>query len=228
MTDGNVTKSDPDDNGELAEETVSSTNRISEVDVFDDADEFSLESLRSDQGYDDPLAETVQSEIANGRPSKDLFVRSHPDVNKYWIQVWMLDLDGHPTLSGKYIIAKSILNEVRSRYHDNVKRKLIVPFVDEYKVLAVWPLSVHNPESGRINSWTASARKVMKEALTTWVRVVSSQTAHEYRFIPALHDLGDPAFPDMPMQEIFNQAFEQYKITAMDHPVLKALSGSRA
>ena len=142
--------------------------------------------------------------------------------------MWLLDLDGHPTLSGKYIIAKSILDEVRSRYKDNIKRKLVVPLVDEFKVLSVWPISVHDPEQGRINSWVASARRAVLEAQDVWVRIVSSTTAKEYRFVPALHDLGEPEFPDLSMQEIFNRAFEHYKIDTLDHPVLKALSGSRA
>jgi hypothetical protein len=226
MSNDDSTKTDTGSNGELVKETVSPGNRI--ADLEEQADEFDLDSFRADQSYDDPLVATTQSEIANGRPSKDLFVRSHTDVEKYWPIMWLLDLDGHPTLSGKYIIARSILDEVRSRYEANCKRKRVVTLVDEFQVLSVWPISVADPSEGRINSWTASALRVVTEARDKWIRVVSKTTAKEYRHVQALHDLGEPEFPDQSMQEIFNRAFEHYKIDTLDHPVLKALSGSRA
>ena len=94
-------------------------------------------------------------------------------------------------------------------------------------MLSLWPQSVHDPADGKINSWVASALRVAVEAHDTWVRVESKKHAREYRHVVAHDDLGEPEFPEMTMQEIFNRAFEHYRIDTLEHPALKALSGRR-
>ena len=65
-----------------------------------------------------------------------------------------------------------------------------------------------------------------EEAKTTWVRLEANTVSKTYDVYRALGDLGDPAWPDMTLQEMVDLAFGGDRtISDPDHPVLRELRG---
>jgi hypothetical protein len=87
----------------------------------------------------------------------------------------------------------------------------------------IWPVKL--PTGGAGNPWTASAVQGAKLAKESWIRIFADSAKGQYRIMKAMSELGDPTFPDQPLSELLELAFQGRVIDSDDHPVCRKLRG---
>ncbi len=177
----------------------------------------SLDELRLSQDFGAQIGvKKMLTTILVKKPDKQKFIRVNPDSN-YSLTVATIEVkDENET----YIVHPKILSELVAECN----HKLLVVGITRQKVLFVWPLGLPGLD-GKDNPWHASAREAAEHAKKAWIRVVSNRDLGAYEILEAEGNLGEPEFPDLPMEEIIKIAFKDKIITDLEHPLLQQLRG---
>lgn len=182
-----------------------------------EADEWDLESLKVSQDYADGLGvEQAVTDVPVSKPLKSQWVRTHPD-EAYRIETLLLELEEEREL---YLIAPSLHSALITE--PTVSRRLLITTITKQGRLFLWPIKLPAPD-GKSNIWNETAIEAARRASSVWVRVAADIGFGTYRVWEAKTALGDPKWPSLSFKEMLKIAFQERRITGLDHPVVKRL-----
>lgn len=152
------------------------------------------------------------------KPVREWFVRTHPDP-RYRLETFVIELkeDGDT-----YLVAPEFWDSLASE--STFSARLLVTAINRQGTLFLWPIRLPSPD-GRHDDWSKSALEASEIAKRGWVRVQSNMSLGAYEVYEASGSLGDPEWPDMPLNELLRIAFKDRYIDSLEHPVLKRLRG---
>jgi hypothetical protein len=183
------------------------------------SDPFDLEALKIGQDFLDTIRpKKKQTSIQVRKPSKEWFVRVHPDP-KFRLQTVAIELKEDREL---YLVAPSIRNNLTSE--TTFCPILLLLATTRQNTAFLWPLKLPGAD-GRSNSWTLSAKAAAQDAMAQWIRVVPNMQAGGYDVITLSVPVPEPTWPEMSFDEIVRTAFKDAMIDDIDHPVLAKLRG---
>ncbi len=182
-----------------------------------EADEWDLESLKVSQDYADGLGvEQAVTDVPVSKPLKSQWVRTHPD-EAYRIETLLLELEEEREL---YLIAPSLHSALITE--PTVSRRLLITTITKQGRLFLWPIKLPAPD-GKSNIWNETAVEAARRASSCWVRIAADMSFGTYRVWEAKVTLGDPKWPSLSFKEILKIAFQERRISSLDHPVVKRL-----
>jgi hypothetical protein len=118
-----------------------------------------------------------------------------------------------------YILAPDLeIPEDLERFVSHVN---LVTCLNHKGTLFLWPYK------NSTNDWSKSASRIVRRAVSEWVRLRADMDANGYRVETAPAELRavEPTWPKMTFEEILNTAFEDKCIDSLDHPVIRSLRG---
>jgi hypothetical protein len=154
------------------------------------------------------------------KPSKEWFVRTHPDES-YRIQTLVLELKDSADRE-IYRVARPLWEELANE--PTVSPRMLVTTINKQGVLFVWPIRLPGVD-GKIDTWNQSALIAAEEAKSKWVRVTGSMNLGGYEIFAESKRPVDPTWPEITFAEIIRTAFQDKVIDSLEHPVLKRLRG---
>jgi hypothetical protein len=150
------------------------------------------------------------------KTAKEWFIRTSPNLR---IETYVLELKEDRET---YLVAPALWPELASE--STFGPRALYVAMNRQGVLFVWPIRLPGPD-GKIDDWNRSALEGASLAETQWVRIASNLSLGAYEIFTASADWPEPAFPDLPLNEILRIAFKGRVIESLDHPTLKRLRG---
>jgi hypothetical protein len=183
------------------------------------ADPFDLDSLRLSQDFASAVGvKTLLKTVPVKKPSKEWFVRTHPDP-AYRLQTAVLELKEDRET---YLVSPALWPLLADE--KTFSPRLLVTAINRQRVLFLWPIRLPGSD-GRIDDWSRSAMDAACEAESQWVRVTSNMSLGAYEVNVASGQVAEPVWPDVPFSELIKLAFRDKMISDWNHPVLKRLRG---
>src|SRR5262245_32620760 len=184
-----------------------------------EADPFDLASLRLSQDFAAAVGvKRLVKTIPVRKPSKEWFVRTHPDPS-HRLQTAVLELKEDRET---YLVAPGLWPELASEA--TFSPRLLVTAINRQGVLFLWPIRLPGAD-GKIDDWSRSALDAADEAKSRWVRVTANMSLGAYVITVAPGQVAEPSWPDITFQETIRIAFRDKMIDTWDHPVLRRLRG---
>jgi hypothetical protein len=179
----------------------------------------SLDALRIDPKMSGgPTVSKALVTIPTRKPSKEWFVRAHPDSSSYAIDTMVLELKEDGEI---YIIHPSLRDALFDESTVHMKRLWLgVTRQGDY---FIWPARLPGSE-GKLDTWNQSALEAMEMATKKWVRLSANRRLGGYDIAVAAIEQ-QPEWPTTPFNELLKVAFKGRVIDTLDHPVLKRLRG---
>ncbi len=182
-------------------------------------DPFDPTRLRLSPDYAASLGvKRVLTTIPVRKPSKESFVRTHPDES-YRLSTYVLELKEDQEM---YLVSRDLWDELSSEA--TVSPRLLITTVNRAGIATLWPIRLPGPD-GKLDSWSRSAMEAADIARTRWVRVSASMSLGAYEVSVATASLVEPVWPDLSLGQILAIAFRDKVIDSLDHPVLRRLRG---
>jgi hypothetical protein len=181
-------------------------------------DPFDPNALRLSQNFASAGNRRILTTIAVRRPSKEWYVRVHPDED-YRLQTALLELQEDREI---YLVSPQLWLALESE--PTFSPRLLVTAINRQGVLFLWPIRLPGPD-GRIDDWSRSAMEAASQARQQWVRAYANMALGAYDVTVASAQFTEPEWPDLPMGEILKIAFKNRFISSLDHPVLRRLRG---
>jgi hypothetical protein len=157
--------------------------------------------------------------VPYGKPNKSWFVRTHPDRQRYWLPTAVIELKEDRET---FLVAKPLWGELTTE--PTFKPKLIVPAMNRQGVLFLWGLNLPGPDN-RVDEWSRTAQEAADRATRSWVRMVPNMALGAYDVWEAGSQLGEPVWPEIPLEDLLRIAFKGRLIDTLDHPKLRQLRG---
>lgn len=205
------------------------------VPVPTDSVDFSFESIGANQApltdgggftLDDirvpntemPVTTKVQARFSVGRPQNSKYIQVHPNPG-YCIDTHVVNAEKE---GGYFLPARPLWDALEGEPKFQIRR--LVMAITAQGEVSVWPLRLPG-DNGRTDPWMESELELAERAKSRWLRIMSSMSISRYVGMEAQGNLPEPAWPDMPFEEMLKNAFRERMITSLDHPVLKRLRG---
>ena len=154
-----------------------------------------------------------------GKPSKDTFVRAHPDPDMS-MEAFLLTLD---STGESYLLTPNAAAAVQ--HLGMVKRVNITVAITRQLDPFLW-ITNPIPIEGRDNSYWETNRQAKERAKNSWVRVASNQGNKVYDIFDAQITIDDPTWPDHTLRDYLKAGFAANRtITEPTDPVLQGLMG---
>jgi hypothetical protein len=188
------------------------------TEITDIADPFSnLENLRLSQDFAETVGvKKLLTSIPVRKPSAQDFIRVRPEP-AYRESFPAIDLKTEREL---YVVTRAMQAELST---ECVPATLFTA-INRQGVVFLWPVRLPGPD-GKINEWWRSAAEAAMLAMTRWVRVKANMDLGAYEIFTATGTLQDPAWPELPFNELLRIAFRDRVVDSLDHPVVKRLRG---
>jgi hypothetical protein len=184
-----------------------------------EADPFDVASLRLSQDFASAVGvKTLLKTVPVKKPSKEWFVRTHPDP-AYRLSTAVLELKEDRET---FLVSPNLWPLLADE--KTFSPRLLVTAMNRQRVLFLWPIRLPGTD-GKIDDWSRSAMDAADEAMSQWVRVTSNMSLGAYEVAVASGAVADPVWPDVTFQEIIKIAFRDKMISDWNHPVLKRLRG---
>ena len=164
-----------------------------------------------------PVAQKVLTHVPVGKPSKQKFVRVHPDKS-YHFECALLKLedDDRP-----YLISPDIAHTVGQ----DIKQVILKLAIDRQGNIFLWPVPPRQ-EDGNENIRNQSQREIAALSESFWVRLASNRAIGAYEPFRAQGEIPEPIWPDLPLGAILEIAFgSSHIIEDLEHPALLKLWG---
>jgi len=161
----------------------------------------------------------VLNTIPVRKPSKEWFVRTHPDV-EYHINTAVIELKEDNEL---YLVDPSLWSALAGE--STFGPRALITSINRQNVLFLWPIRLPDSD-GRIDDWNRSALDASQFARDKWVRVQSNRSLGSYEVFESTGNCGDPSWDSVPtFSEVLRIAFKDRFIQDLEHPVLRRLRG---
>ena len=184
-----------------------------------EADPFNLASLRLTQDFASTVGvKKLVTTIPVKKPSKEWFVRTHPDP-AYWLQTAVLELKEDRET---YLVAPGLWPGLTS--DPTFSPRELVTAINRQGVLFLWPIRLPGAD-GKLDDWSRSAMDAANEAGSQWVRITANMSLGAYDVAVAASQVAEPEWPNITFQEIIRIAFRDKMISEWKHPVLRRLRG---
>ena len=184
-----------------------------------EADPFDLASLRLSQDFASAVGvKKLVTTIPVKKPSKEWFVRTHPDP-AYWLQTAVVELKEDRET---YLVAPGLWPELVS--DPTFSPRELVTAINRQGVLFLWPIRLPGAD-GKLDDWSRSGLDAANEAKSRWVRITANMSLGAYDVAVASGQVGEPEWPGIAFQEIIKIAFRDKMISEWKHPVLRRLRG---
>jgi hypothetical protein len=184
-----------------------------------EADPFDVTSLRLSQDFASAVGvKKLVTTIPVKKPSKEWFVRTHPDSG-YWLQTAVVELKEDRET---YLVAPGLWPSLAS--DPTFSPRELVTAINRQGVLFVWPIRLPGAD-GKLDDWSRSALDAADEAKSQWVRVTANMSLGAYDISIAAGLASEPSWPEIEFQEIIKIAFRDKMISDWSHPVLRRLRG---
>lgn len=182
-------------------------------------DPFDVASLRlsGDFGEAAGVKKAILS-IPVRKPDKAWFVRAHPS-EAYHISTAVIELKEDRET---YLVARDLWGELAGEA--TFSPRALFTAMNRQGVLFVWPVRLPGSD-GKIDEWSRTAMEAADMARKQWCRVTANMALGAYEVYYASGELGEPAWPDMPFNDVLRIAFKDRYIGRLDHPVLRKLRG---
>jgi hypothetical protein len=181
-------------------------------------DRFNPENLKLSQDFSATQgAKKLITRIPVGRPSRDTWVRTHPNPG-YRLDTAVLELKEE---NETYLVAPELHEELGGE----IRPVTLYTTISRQAVLSLWPVPLPGPD-GQWNSWHQSAAETAERAKAEWVRLVANKSLGAYDIYVATGNLPDPEWPDMSLSDILRTAFSDRFIDSMDHVIVRRLRGA--
>ncbi len=181
------------------------------------SDPFNPAKLRlSQRASFQPDARKLTTMIPVQKPSRQEFIRVHPDANWCLETAILEDKENRET----YLVDADIWPEIPGE----TIPKVLYTTVNRHGTVKLWPIKLPE-EDGSLDSWNRSALDAAERAKTKWIRVVADMNLSGYAVWEAASDLEDPEWPSLSFEEILKIAFKDHFIDHLDHPVMRRLRG---
>jgi hypothetical protein len=183
---------------------------------------FDLEALKVTGVIETPVeVKRVITHIPIRKPANHWFIRCHPgsEYAQHLLTIeWKVE-------NQFYVVHPALLEALRTE-RLCVFRALI-PYVTGNGELLIWPIRIPGAD-GRIDDYNRSALEHADRARREWVNIQANRELGCYDFRPATGDLGDPKFPAMTPEQMYEIALKDRIIASPDHVILKKLRGEVA
>ena len=187
--------------------------------VKPEADPFDVTSLRLSQDFASVVGvKKLVTTIPVKKPSKEWFVRTHPDP-AYWLQTAVVELKEDRET---YLVAPGLWPELVS--DPTFSPRELVTAINRQGVLLLWPIRLPGAD-GKLDDWSRSGLDAANEAKSRWVRITANMSLGAYDVAVASGQVGEPEWPGIAFQEIIRIAFRDKMISEWKHPVLRRLRG---
>jgi hypothetical protein len=180
-------------------------------------DPFDLASLRLKSSFlESAGVQKLLTTVPSRRPNPQDWVRVHPSP-EYRENFAMIDLkeDGED-----FLVRPELAGELAGEF----VLKTVFTAINRQGVVFLWPVRLPAPDE-RKSDWTRTAREAAEKAMEVWVRVKSNRGLGAYEISVATGVMADPAWSELPFQELVRIAYRDRMIATLDHPVVKRLRG---
>jgi hypothetical protein len=205
----------PGDNGSSAQpgNNGSAPPKATATDWFAD-----LNAIRLSQDFGTTLGvKKALLTVPIRKPAKEWFVRTHPNLR---VQTNVIELKEDREI---YLVAPPLWAELKGE--STFGPRALYGAMNRQGVLFVWSIRLPD-EDERIDEWNRSALEAAGMAEAQWVRVASNMELGAYDVFHSSADWPEPAWPDLPFNEILRVAFKGGRIIeTLEHPALKRLRG---
>ncbi len=151
-----------------------------------------------------------------GKLNRHRFSRVHPHAD-YKIPVLLVE---DKELGEAYIASYNVASYLGTAATPKILR-LAVDNAGVPKIVAQPIQDV----SGRLNLWTQTAIQAISLAEREWIRVEADMSAQQYTIIQAANDLGEPRWPNEPMDVLVKEVFQGNVINTPEHPFIRQREG---
>jgi hypothetical protein len=156
-------------------------------------------------------------------PSKEVFIRTHPDPQMEFITHTFETKDGH------CMIEPDAFEATRAKVPDFHKFAPCVslrPYITNKGTLNLWPLKRESPFSIGGNSYNVSAFNVSDRSRVQWLRVSSNQERGSYLGFDPEEFIPEPKWPEnLTMFMLLDLALKGGVIDGPDHILIRPLRG---
>ena len=162
-----------------------------------------------------PLGTRLQTSYPVDKPNRSKFVRVHPDESYRMSYV--------PTYKDEdtcdiYFVDPDL--ELPEEIASQIKLTDLYAAQAHDGTFFIW--FVNRSET----SWYRSANRAVQRSVSQWVRVVSRRAANIYDLYLPEQPIPEPKWSELPsFPEMLENAFDDRRITSVDHPVLRKLRG---
>jgi hypothetical protein len=158
-------------------------------------------------------AQKVLVRIPVGKPGRDVFFRTHPEL-RYTAAILEMKAERETYL---------VTPEVASYLPGNAAIKTLVLYITRAGDLGLWPVAV---PGGSKSNWVDTAIAADELAQKKWVRMVANMGLGGYDIYKASAIDHEPVWPDLTLAEINRLSFGSGNvIDDLDHPVILGLLG---
>ncbi len=181
-------------------------------------DPFDLSKLRLDQSFTETAGvKKLLTTVPVRKPNPQDFVRVHAGED-YRDDFALIELkDDRET----YLVLPSIAREIPGDFFMATIRTAI----NRQGNIFLWPIRMPGPD-GKILECHRSAAEAATVAARRWVRVKWNQGNGAYDIFVAEAAIAEPAWPEVPFQELLRIGFRDRLVDNIDHAVLKRLRGA--
>ena len=142
-------------------------------------------------------------------------ILSH-DIFKELIEINSTDSVGSVTAA-----AEAMAKRFRDAGFAEADHKWLVAYVTRSGNPGLWPITLST--TGRPESYSDSARAIVREYAGQWIRVICDQADKQYTAIDTTLELPPPRWPDGGFQWMLETAFKNRFVTSLNHPYLQFL-----
>jgi hypothetical protein len=198
---------------EVMDEVDKNLNKISlQID-----DEIDLEEFRIHQDFTGVQVRGEMTFVPVQKPNSQdwVFIPSKNTVE--WTTVPLLELKQKREF---YLVSPA----VAASLDGDVTTRLLVPYADKEGGLFLWPIRLSDAR-GDLNSWVASAIRVVNDYNDRWIRIKARLNAGCYEVFEAPTVSPAPIWPTDGIKFFVNRAFKGKIITFLEHPIIRQLKG---
>lgn len=162
--------------------------------------------------------ESVPTALRVRTPSKEWFVRVHPDP-AYRLRVGLIALKDQAEREDPYLVTPALWAALATE--PTFSYYLLHLAQSRQYVRFLWPVRIPTTNT-RGASWHHSALEAAALAQTRWVRLFADQAQQKYTFHQST-DTEEPPWPLEPFTELLTLAFGKNVIRTREHVILQRL-----
>jgi hypothetical protein len=180
---------------------------------------FDPAALRLSQSFADTVGvKKLLTTVPVRKPNKQEFVRVHHDPAFRLTPAAIIEVKEDREV---YLVPPVVAQQLPGEF------KVVTLFlaINRHRVAFLWPVPLPGPD-GKYNEWHRSQMEAAERATKGWVRVTANMSLGAYEIFEATGDLAEPAWPEIPFEEILEVAFRNHIVDRIDHPLVQKLRGA--
>jgi hypothetical protein len=171
-----------------------------------------LDVLRQSQDYADYMGEAAMVSFPVRRLKEGVHLRVNADP--------AYRLEGQYVAETKSAGTYFVFPHLRDAIAPLCRRVTIWLAVDGHGIYHL--LMTKLPLPGQdLHEWYRTARVVAEAATQNWIKVTKSPGGEGWSYVPVLHQMFEPRWPDKTLNELLQIAFPDRVVSRIDHDLIK-------